>query len=215
MRTAKRFRTLCLAITLCAALAFAGCGRKETAPLSEGGENSPAAPGAEPVEAPLEQQTEQKLDPLSKGDIELYLKVMRAAAWRVKNPAPGDQAALEAAKRILVGSAFRRVPTPDDVKTLERANLVALSMDQVVAEEMKIDARTYRGVAEAIESVVQNPVLASASGDGQPPVPDRGPTPLEKRLRDVNAANQELLTPYREEIQRLIAIVRNPANIPK
>ena len=215
MRTSRRFRKLCLAITLCAALAFAGCGRKETAPLSEGGENSPAAPGAKPAEAPLEQQTEQKLDPLSKDDIELYLKVMRAAAERVKNPAPGDQAALEGAKKILAGSASGRVPTPDDVKTLERANLVALSMDQIVAEEMKIDARTYRGIAEAIESVVQNPALAAASGDGGAPAPDHAPTPLEKRLSDVNAANQEFLAPYREEIQKLIAIVRNPANLPK
>jgi hypothetical protein len=214
MRTARRFRTFCLAITLCAALAFAGCGRKETAPLSEGGENSPAAPGAEPAEAPLELQTEQKLDPLSKDDIELYLKVMRAAAGRVKNPAPGDKAALEAAKSILAGSASGRVPTPDDVKTLERANLAALSMDQVVAEEMKIDARTYRGIAEAIESVVQNPALA-ASGGGGAPAPDHALTPLEKRLSDVHAANQEFLTPYREEIQKLIAIVRNPANLPK
>lgn len=180
MRTSRRFRRLCLAITLCA-----------------------AAPGAKPAKAPLEQQTEQKLDPLSKDDSELYLKVMRAAAGRVKNPAPADQAAPETAKKILAGSASGRVPTPDDVKTLERANLTALSIDQVVAEEMKIDARTYRGIAEAIESVVQNPA------------PDHPPTPLEKRLRDVNAANQEFLKPYIAEIQKLMAIVHNPANLPK
>jgi len=215
MRTERRFRTLGLAITLCGALAFAGCGRKETAPLSEGGENAPATGSAEPTEAPLEQQIEQQLDPLTKGDIALYLKVMRAAASRVKNPATGDQAALEAAKKILTGSASGRVPAPDDVKTLERANLVALLMDQVVAEEMKIDARTYRGIAEAVESVVQNPALAVASGDGGEPTPDHATTPLEKRLRDVNAANHQFLKPYREEIQRLIAIVRNPANLPK
>jgi hypothetical protein len=215
MHTARRFRTLCLAITLCAALCFAGCGRKQTAPLSEGGENSPAASGIEPAEAPLEQQTEQKLDPLTKGDIELYLKVMRAAASRVKNLASDDQAALRAAKTILAGSASGRVPTPDDVKTLERANLVALSMDQVVAQEMKIDARTYLGIAEAIESVVQNPALAVASGDSGAQAPDHAPTSLEKRLREVNAANQEFLKPYRKEIQRLIAIVHNPANLPK
>jgi hypothetical protein len=217
MRTARRIRTLCFAVTLCAALAFAGCGRKETAPLSEGGENLPAAPGAKPAEAPLEQQTEQKLDPLSKDDVELYLKVMRAAAGRVNNPAPGDTAALETAKRILAGRASRHVPTPDDVKTLERANLVALSMDQIVANEMKIDARTYRGIAEAIESVIRNPALSVASGDGGPPeaVGAHATTPLEKRLSDVNAVNQRFLAPYREQIQGLIAIVRNPANLPK
>ena len=132
----------------------------------------PQRPAAKPAEAPLEQQTEQKLDPLSKDDIELYLKVMRAAAGRVKNPAPSDKARLAAAKRILAGGAAGRVPTPDDVKTLERANLVALSMDQIVAEEMKIDARTYRGIAEAIESVVQNPALAAAPGAGGAAAPN-------------------------------------------
>jgi hypothetical protein len=214
MRTSQRVRTLWLWIALCAAVSFAGCGRKETAPPSEGGENSPAAPGAKPAEASLELQTEQKLDPLTQDDVELYLKVMRAAAERVKNSLASDKAALEGAKRILAGSPSGRVPTQDDVKTLERANLVALSMDQIVAEEMKIDGRTYRGIAEAIESAVENPAQAVASGDGRP-TPDHTPTPLEKRLSDVNTANEKFLTPYRDEIRRLIAVVRHPANLPK
>jgi hypothetical protein len=213
MCTSKRVRTLWLWIALCAALSFAGCGRKETAPPSEGGENSPAAPGAKPAEASLEQQTEQKLDPLTKGDVELYLKVMRAAAERVKNPVASDKAALEGAKRILAGSASGRVPTQDDVKTLERANLVALSMDQIVTEEMKIDGRAYRGIAEAIESAVQNPAQTVVSGGG--PTLDHTPTPLEKRLGDINTANGKFLTSYRDEIRKLVSAVRNPANLPK
>jgi hypothetical protein len=214
VRISKRVRPFWLGILLCAAVSFVGCGRKETAPLSEGGENSPAAPGAKPAEASFEQQTEQKLDPLTQDDVELYLKVMRAAAERVKNPVAGDKTALEGARRILAGSASGRVPTPEDVKTLERANLVALSMDQIVVDEMKIDGRTYRGIAEAIESAVQSPALAVASGDVRP-TPDHTPTPLEKRLSDVNGTNEKFLTPYRNEIQKLVAVVRNPANLPK
>jgi hypothetical protein len=98
---------------------------------------------------------------------------------------------------------------------LERANLVAISMDQVVAEEMKVDGRTYRGIAEAIESVIPNPAQGVASGGDAAPAPNHAPTPLEKRLSDVNAANVKFLAPYREEIQNLIAIVHNPANLPK
>ncbi len=214
MCTSRRVRTLWLGIVICAAVSFAGCGRKETAPLSEGEENSTAAPGAKHAEASLDQQTEQKLDPLTLGDVELYLKVMRAAAERVKNPTASDKSALEGARKILAGSALGRVPTQDDVKTLERANLVALSMDQIVVEEMKIDGRTYRGIAEAIESVVQNPSLTVASG-GRVPAPGHTPTPLEKRLSGVNAANDKFLAPYREEVKKLIAAVRNPANLPK
>lgn len=215
MRTPQHVRTLWLRIALSAAVSFAGCGRKESTSLSASGENSPPSPGAKPAEAALNQQTEQKIDPLTKDDVELYLKVMRAAAQRVKNPAPGDKATLESAKKILVGSSTRRVPTPDDMKTLERANLLALSMDQVIAEEMNIDGRTYRGIAEAIESAGQNPALAVASGKGGPRAPDHAPTSLEERLRGVNAANEKFLTPYREEVHKLIAIVRNPMNLPR
>src|SRR5258708_13201870 len=118
MRTSKRVRTLWLGMALCAAVPFAGCGHREAGPLSEGGENSPATPGTKPAEASLEQQTEQKLDPLTKDDVELYLKVMRAAAGRVNNPAPADRTTLEGATRILPPTPSARAPTPPHAKTL-------------------------------------------------------------------------------------------------
>src|SRR5258706_13267015 len=98
MRTSNRVRTLWLGIALCAAVCFAGCGRKETAPLSEGGENSPAVPGAKPPEATLEEQTQQKLDPLTKEHVELDLKAMRAEPEPGKNAPPPDKAARHGAK---------------------------------------------------------------------------------------------------------------------
>ena len=215
MGTSQRVRTLSLLIPLCVAVSLSGCGHKEAGPLSEGGETAPAAPGAKPAEATFEQQTEQKLDPLTKDDVELYLKVTRAAAERVKSPAPADKAALEGAKKILADSASGRLPTQDDVKTLERANLVALSMDQIVADEMKIDLPKYRGIAEAVESALPNPALAATPGRGGQPVSNRAPTPLEERLTGVNAANEKFLAPYQSEIQKLLPVVRNPANLPK
>src|SRR5438270_4186143 len=176
-QTSQRVRKLWLAILLCAAVPFDGCGRKESAPLSEGGETSPAAPGARPAEATIEQQTEQKLDPLTRDDVELYLKVMRAAAERVRNPQPADKASLEGATKILAGSASGRIPTQDDVKTLARANLVALSMDQIVADDMKLDGAKYRGIAEAIESAIQGESAETAGKQSQA-VPDHAPTAL-------------------------------------
>src|ERR1700694_1214442 len=215
MRAAKHSRQFILAISFCAAASFNGCGRKETTPLSEAAENSSASSGAKLAELPLDQQTEQKLDPLTNEDLELYLKVMRAAAERVKNPTQADQTAINGARKILATSASGRVPTRDDVKTLERANLVAISMDQIVAEEMKLGGRTYRGIVEAVESVVPNPTLGAASSDGGASTPDHAPTALEKRLKDVNAANEKFLASNRNEIQKLTAVVRNPANLPK
>jgi hypothetical protein len=212
-KNATRFA---VAATFCFAVLLWGCGQKQTAPLTEGAENLPS--GTKPSEPPLDQQIEQKLDPLTKDDVELYLKVMRTAAERVKNPTPADQAALDGAKKIIAARTTGHVPTPDDVKTLAMANLVAISMDQIVAEEMKLDGRSYRGIAEAIEAAVPNPLLPGGSGGSTAPAAtptDHALTPLEKRLSDVNAANEKFLAPYGPDIQKLIAIVRNPANLPK
>jgi hypothetical protein len=211
----KLTQIVLLAASLCALLSISGCGRKQTAPLSEGGENSHVTASANHAELPLDQQTEQKLDPLTTEDVTLYLKIMHAAAERIEHPAPTDTAALEGAKKILAASGSGHVPSLDDVKILDQANLVAISRDQVVAEEMKTDARTYRGIAEAVESVIPNPALTTHPRDDGKPVPEHVPTPLEDRLSAVNAANEKFLTPYRDEIQKLIAVVRNPANLPK
>jgi hypothetical protein len=215
MRASIHDRKFSFAILFFAVAVFCGCGREKTAPLSGGAANAPASADAALAEPPLDQQTEQKLDPLTKQDVELYLKVMRAAAERVKSFTPADQAAIDGAKKILAGSASGRVPTREDAKTLERANLVAISMDQIVAEEMNLDGRTYRGIVEAVESVVPNPLQGVGVGIGGAPASDQAPTPLEKRLGHVNALNEEFLAPYRDEIQKLVGIVRNPASLPK
>ena len=208
VRISNHSRMFALAIWMCAAASFYGCGRKVPAPPSEGA-------GEKLSNLPLDQQTDQKLDPLTKEDVELYLKVMRAAAERVKHLMPADQAALDAARKIIAGRASGRVPTRDNVKTLERADLVAISMDQIVAEEMKLDGRTYRGIVEAVEAVVPNPASAAAINDRGATAPGHTPTQIEKRLSDVNTANEAFLASHHEEIQHLIAVVRNPANLPK
>ena len=88
-------------------------------------------------------------------------------------------------------------------------------MDQIVADEMKIDAKTYRGVVEAVETAVPSPALAVTSAKGMPPSSDRAPTPLQERLSSAKTLNEKLLAPHREEIQKLIPIVRNPLNLPR
>ncbi len=215
MRHSKNTHKILLVMSLGAVLHLCGCGRNQTSPLTEAGENSPAPSLAKPAEFPLNQQTEQKLDPLTQEDVDLYLRVMQAAAARVKNPLPEDKSTLDRAKKILAGGADGRIPTPDDVKTLERATLVAISMDQIVAEEMKLDGRTYRGIVEAVESVVPDPFAVKPVGDAKPVLPDHDSTPLLKRLEEANAANEKFLMPYRDEIRSLITIVRNPGNLPK
>ena len=211
MRGSKKLRLL----ILFAAGILLGCGRQApSAPVSQGNEDLPVSASREPSEAPMEMQTEQKLDPLTTGDVELYLEVMRSAAARTKNLLPSDRAALQSARKILADSVAGSVPTMQDARTLERANLVALYMDQIVAEEMKIDARKYRGIAEAIESSLASVTQLFMGAAGEPPVPQHPATPIEKRLKDVNEANKKFLAPRQTEIQALVAVVRNPANLP-
>jgi hypothetical protein len=216
MRSPKHVRNFCFAITLCMLVSLISCGGKDAASPAQGGSaKASASEDTNLAEPPLDQQTEQKLDPLTKEDVDLYLKVMRAAAEHVKHLTPADQAALDGAKKILASSASGRVPTKDDVKTLERANLVALYMDQIVAEEMNLDGHTYRGIAEAVETVFPASPPGAAPARSAAPAPGHTPTPLEKHLEDIKAANEKFLAPYRDEIQQLLGVVRNPANLPK
>ena len=212
-----RSRPLGFRAALCVAFLLAACGRNQTAPVSDGAESAaaPRTAVAEAAGAPaLDQQTEQKLDPLTREDVALYLKVMHAAAGRVKAPADVDRAALASAQALL--ARHPPAPTPDDAKTLEHATLIAMAMDQIVAQEMNMDSRAYRGIAEAVEAVIPNPVLPAPTGPpGAPPLPDLPATPLQVRLREVNAANEAFLAPYRGEIAGLLAVVRNPATLPR
>ncbi len=215
MPTAKSLSSFCRILAIaCAATSLAGCDRKEIAPLSEGSENSAVSPRTAPAEATLEQQTEQTLDPLTNDDVALYLKVMNAAAERWKHPLASDTATLVEARKILFSDHAGHAATPDQAKTIARATLLALDMDQIVAEDMKLDGRAYRGIAEAIEAVVPNPARGESLGGAAEP-PERHPSALQDRLSDVNAANKKLLALYRVQIENLLAILRNPANLPR
>ncbi len=88
-------------------------------------------------------------------------------------------------------------------------------MDQIVAGDMKLDGRTYRGIAEAVETVMPNPHVGAPSVNSGAPAADHTLSPLEIRLNEINAANKKFLAPYKEEIQKVIAVVRNPATLPK
>lgn len=204
-------RNFCRAAALATLLAVcgaSGCGRNHPPPIAQtAGPTTPTATGVPPL-------TEQKLDPLTQSDVQMYLNVMRAAATRVQNPTAEDKATLAQAQQIMAAADAGRVPNSEDARTLERASQIGTEMDQIVAEEQHIDAATYLGIALAVEAVVPDAQLAAT--DKVALEPDAAPrTPLERRIAAVNAANQTFLAPYRDEIERLLAIVRDPENLPK
>ena len=193
----------------CAALTFffavAGCSHKHPSPLMQNPEtNEESATGIPPL-------TEQKSDPLTQADIALYLKVMRAAAARVRKPSEDDTRTLARAKQIMAASASGHAPDAADADELQRASQIYLSMDQIVVREMGIDAANYTAIADAIEAVIPNPSAPMVSTNTRALRPR---SPFERRIAEVNAENLATLAPYRAEIQSLLGIVRNPANLP-
>jgi hypothetical protein len=195
-------------LTLLATFSAAGCSRNHPPPIAQtAGPTSPTSTGIPPL-------TEQQLDPLTASDVALYLQVMRAAATRVQNPTAEDKSTLAQARQIMADAAAGRVPSSSDARTLERASQIGTQMDEIVAEEQHIDAATYLGIALAVEAVVPDPQLAAIE---KKPIEASGAprTPLERRIAEANAANRIFLAPYRNEIERLLTIVRNPENLPK
>jgi hypothetical protein len=194
---------------LCAVVAMVGlggCNRNHPTPLAQiAGSAGTTTTGIPPL-------TEQKLDPLTPSDVELYLRVMRAAAERVRIPSSEDMQTIARARQIISAAATGHVPSSTDAGTLQQVSQICLAMDQIVVREMQIDPNRYIAIADAIEAVVPNPDLVPPQQESARVLPR---SPLERRLVSVNAANEAFLVPYRGEIQRLLSVVRNPANLPK
>lgn len=194
---------LCAAVVM---VGLGGCNRNHPAPFVQVSVSGGAtATGIPPL-------TEQKLDPLTASDVELYLRVMRAAAERVRIPNSEDMQTIARARQIISAAATGDVPSLMDAGTLQQASQICLAMDQIVAREMQIDPNRYIAIADAIEAVVPNPDLVAPQEKSAGIAPR---SPLERRLVSVNAANEAFLVSYRGEIQRLLSVVRNPANLPK
>jgi|SRR5580704_4326666 hypothetical protein len=203
-----QFGSLGRAAALLAAFFAAGCSRNHPPPIAQtAGPTSPTSTGIPPL-------TEQKLDPLTRSDLEMYLSVMHAAAARVQNPNAEDKATLAQAGQIMTAAAAGHVPSSSDARTLQRASQIGTEMDQIVAAEQHIDAATYWSVALAVEAVVPDPLLVTTENKSTE-APAAPSTPLDRRIAAVDDVNRSFLAPYRDQIQKLLAVVRNPANLPK
>jgi hypothetical protein len=202
----KRFSHNFFLRTIIVLCTLSGCSRNHPPPLAQiAGSAGTTTTGIPPL-------TEQKSDPLTQSDVGLYLKVMRAAAERVRNPIADDTQTLAQARQIISAAAKGRVPSSSDASTLQHASQICLAMDQIVVRELQVDPANYTAIADAIEAVVPSPFpTAPQKKSGE--LPPR--SPLERHLAEVDAANQNFLVPYRDEIQSLLTVVRNPANLPK
>ncbi len=139
-----------------------------------------------------------KFSTVTQADVDLYMAVMRAAAERVRHPAPEDLATMAAFERIKNNpSAPSSRLTGEEKQTIQRAALLTSALDEVVAQETHVGANRYRAAKAAVESALPVP-------DGKHRQPSGPLTAAESRaLRSRGAA----LVPWVREIRELQALV--------
>ena len=93
---------------------------------------------------------------VTRANMDLYMRVMRATAERERNPAPEDLRTMTAFKRIR-SAAPAATLTPEEKQVVQRAFLLINALDEVVAAETHVDANQYRSAKAAVESVLPAP----------------------------------------------------------
>jgi hypothetical protein len=137
--------------------------------------------------------------PLTKDGVELYLRVMRGAAERMKRLSPQDQALI---KKMTGMNSWKE--GPPNSSELDRYYRLT-SMDDTVAQEMGVlDAyQAARGKVTGYTVICPAP-CGMSEGEAPSSPQDMMSEAEEKRLE----AERALVTPHMEEIKRLEAQVR-------
>ncbi|MDF2969821.1 MAG: hypothetical protein K0R61_271 [Microvirga sp.] len=141
----------------------------------------------------------EELPPLTKDGIDLYLRVMRTAADRMKRLPPQDQALIK--KMTNMNSWKGGPPTSSELDRYYQLT----SMDETIAQEMGVsDAyQAARGKVTDQASICPAPCGESEGESGTPPESSMS-TAEEKQLE----AEQALVKPHLDEIRKLEAQVR-------
>lgn len=142
--------------------------------------------------------------PLTKDGIDVYLRVMRASAERMKQLSPQDLALI---KKMTNMNSWKN--GPPDPSELERYYQLT-AMDETVAQEMGVsDAyQTARRKVVSHASTCPAP-CGELEGESGTPVQSRMSTAEEEQLD----AERALVKPYEDEIKELEAQVRPSAHM--
>ncbi len=184
--------------------------RSGQAQASAGTQSTPAARAADAAQ-PL-----GEFDPLTVADVDLYLKVMRAAADRVKALSGADRAALKTYADLTSGRAPAQVPSPDQMAAMERATDL-LALDTVVAREMGVVTR-YRSIASRVPKFGMPEM--GGEGDDEPMTPEQRAALRQRveRFRQRRSHDAAMLEPRRQEIEALqkqVDLITHPESIPR
>ncbi len=133
-------------------------------------------------------------------DADLYMRVMRATADRVKNPTPEDLRIIDDFSRIKnVRTASASDLTDVERETVMKAIRITSSLDEIVANELQVDRRRYEGVKDMVDSALPPPE------DDHAQIPPEL-TPEEKKALE---SNGKAIGSYAPEIKQLYATINN------
>jgi hypothetical protein len=135
---------------------------------------------------------------VTQDSVDFYLRVMRATAERARHPALEDLTTMAAFRRI------RNTPrspaaklTPKEQEVVQRAFLLANALDDIVAQETRVDTDRYRSAKAAVESVL--------------PVPDQhGREPsgvVTSEERQASKSKGAALAPWAPEVRELQSVI--------
>jgi hypothetical protein len=95
---------------------------------------------------------------VTKANLDLYLRVMRATAERARNPPPEDLTTMAAFRRIRNSPRSPATKlTAEEHEIVQRALLLMNALDEIVARETHVDTDRYRSAKAAVESVLPAP----------------------------------------------------------
>ncbi len=146
-----------------------------------------------------------EFEPLTAADVELYLKVMRTAAGRLRNLSDTDRRALQTWRDMNQGVPRAQVPPPDELIALQRAGELA-SLDAAVARDMGVEQRF-----SSISSRVDDFLAPDLDASGDEPLPPEQRARVQERIRrfrELQRADAALLQPHRAEVVSLRNQVR-------
>ena len=160
-----------------------------------------------------------EFEPLSPGDVELYLKVMRAAAERLKNLSRADREALAALRNTQSNPGRGQMISAEQIAAISRTTEL-MSMDSVIAKEMGISKR-YQSVSARVPLMSMGRMTGEGDASDDPPMTEEQKRERKLRIERFRLRNQlddAALAPHREEIlslQKQVCLSFFPESIPK
>ncbi len=154
-----------------------------------------------------------EFESLSQTDVDLYLKVMRTAAGRLKNLPPADRKALDAQKSFSAQASSGQTPSAEEFAAMERATEL-LALDGSVAREMGVEKRY-----QSIKGRVPQYGMPEMTGEGDEPLTAEERARVAervKRFKERKKNDEALFAPYKDEIQALqkqVDLVTHPESI--